>query len=988
MEESPFGRQEEIFSSRSVDTILEGLNPEQEEAVTYGEGPLLVVAGAGTGKTRVITRRIAYLIATHRARPEEIVALTFTEKAAAEMEDRVDRLVPYGYVDVWIHTFHAFGDRVLREHAVHLGLPPDPPLLTTPEQKVFLREHLFDLPLSLLRPLSNPTKYVDPLIRLFSRAKDEDIAPSEYLAYAEELEQRSQASPNDEDLAEESALQKEIAIAYNGYQKLLSEEGRIDFGDQVALVLKLFREHPTVLREYQKRIRYILVDEFQDTNYAQFELLELLAGQHRNLTVVGDDDQSIYKFRGAAISNILGFNREYPEAHQVVLTRNYRSSQVILDTAYRLIRHNDPDRLEVREQIDKRLRAEQSEGPPVLHHYVDTLTSEADLVAHTIQEGVEAGRFSCSDVAILVRINNTAEPFLRALNMKGIPWHFSGNQGLFDRPEVRLLICFLRAITNLYDTVSLYYLAQSDVYQFKPRDLVRCLNVAGRTNRPLHDVLRYPDQFPDLADLSEESTATAARISQDLDHYIDLSQECPTGEVLYQFLVEKGVLRRLTENPSVANEEKVKNIARFFEVVRSWSRELSIDRAPHFVDHLDELRLAGENPPVAETDVEIDAVNVLTVHKAKGLEFPVVFIVGMVAGLFPIRRRGAPLELPDELIREELPSGDFHLQEERRLFYVAMTRAKRELHLTSAQDYGGARPRKLSQFVLEALDLPKGEAMARSTPAVKLIQHHAPAVPVQAGHRAPIDDQEIITLSYRQMDDYLTCPLKYKFIHILRIPILPHHAVVYGKAIHDAVQEYHRRKLTGIPITLEELIDTFHRSWINEGFIHRQHEDQRLQAGRQALERFYQTQEASGIIPRYVEKEFSFVVDRSKVIGRWDRVDEANGEVVIIDFKSSEIRRQKEADTRARKSEQMGLYALAYQRTYGRIPDRVELHFLDSGLVGTATKNEEDLEEVISKIRTVTEGLRAREYPSNPQYRACDYCPYRVICPRHAGCAG
>src|SRR5919198_854495 len=339
-----------------LDALLRGLNPEQLRAVTHGEGPLLVVAGAGTGKTQVITRRIAWLIATKRAKPAQILGLTFTDKAADEMQVRVDQLVPYGYTETAISTFHAFGDRLIREHALELGLPIDVRVLSRPEVVIFLREHLFEFELDEYRPLGDPTRFLSALATLFSRCKDEDITPDAYVTHAERLAGHAAAlrglsrrgdggasAPDDVEVAEETAgRQLELARAYERYQELLGANGFVDFGDQVALALRLVRESPTVRNVIQRRFRYILVDEFQDTNKTQDELVTLIAEPHRNITVVGDDDQSIYKFRGAAISNILDF-------------------------AYRLFRLNVPVRFEVRAGIVRRPRPGRAakEAPPV-----------------------------------------------------------------------------------------------------------------------------------------------------------------------------------------------------------------------------------------------------------------------------------------------------------------------------------------------------------------------------------------------------------------------------------------------------------------------------------------------------------------------------------------------------------------------------------------------------------------------------------------------
>ncbi len=310
--------------------LLDGLDPEQRRAVTHGEGPVLVVAGAGTGKTQVITRRIAWLIATRRARPSEILALTFTDKAAAEMAVRVDQLVPYGYTDTAISTFHAFGDRLIRDHALELGLPTDVRVLTRAEVVIFLREHLFEFDLDAYRPLGDPTRFLSALATLFSRCKDEDISPTDYLAHADRVAGEAQALAaivrdgdpadpsqiaNDLAAATETARQQvEVARAYATYQALLAANGCIDFGDQVALALRLVRTSAAARTEIAARFRYILVDEFQDTNRAQAALVAILADAHRNVTAVGDDDQAIYAFRGAAVDNILAFQDRYPEA--------------------------------------------------------------------------------------------------------------------------------------------------------------------------------------------------------------------------------------------------------------------------------------------------------------------------------------------------------------------------------------------------------------------------------------------------------------------------------------------------------------------------------------------------------------------------------------------------------------------------------------------------------------------------------------------------
>jgi len=991
-----------------MDDILSELNPSQKEAVTHGNDPLLIIAGAGTGKTTVITRCIAYLISSKIAKPEEILALTFTDKAASEMEERIDLLIPYGYANILISTFHAFGDRILRENAIDLGISPDFRLLTKPEQIIFFREHLFEFPLKYYRPLGDPTKHIEAIITLISRAKDEDVSSDEYLRYAGQIQEGNEAE-----------RQMELASAYKKYEELKIKYGFLDFGDQVNLALRLLRERPDIREDYQRRFKYILVDEFQDTNYAQFQLVKLLADKYQNITVVGDDDQSIYKFRGAAISNILGFKDTYPDARQIVLTKNYRSTQTILDSAYRLICHNNPDRLEVKNNVDKRLvtfshqpSANSHQPHSVRYLQFDTVSDEADGIVKMIEEAV-GSRQSYRDFAILVRSNNDADPFLRALSVKGIPHWFSGNRGLYKRDEIRLLISFLRVITDFNDSANLYNLSASIIYQMNPVDLTLCLNLAHRRNRSLYEIFNNvikKNEIPRLSlrgeaeaiskneipplnliqgrndslmgEVSDEGRATISKIIDDINKYIKMAAEFSVGEVLYNFLMKSGFIKNLTANPSVENEEKIENISRFFNVIRNSEDVLKQRRVWEFVRHLDSLIEAGDDPATAEADLDADAVNVMTVHKAKGLEFPVVFMVGLVDGRFPIPNKKEPIPLPEPLIKEILPSGDFHLQEERRLFYVGMTRAKQELYLTNARDYGGKRARKASRFVLEALDIPKVD-----TKAVKLSPLERIEVWDAGLKNLPIVNRQssivngMLTLSHYQIDDYLTCPLKYKYVHILRVPILQHHSIIYGKAIHEAIKEYNRKKLAGKIITVKELLSVFESTWSSEGFLTREHEEQRFESGKNALKLFYERQEASDNIPTFVEKDFSFPLGNNRVRGRWDRVDVKDGTTVIIDFKSSDVREQKEADRRVKESLQLSIYALAYKEVYGKMPERVELHFLESGLIGRCEKNEDDLKETIEKIKIVADGIRQKIFEAKPQYIACRYCAYSEICP-------
>ncbi len=966
----------QLPEKKNIQYLLEGLNSAQKKAVTHGQDPLLIIAGAGTGKTKVITHRIAYLIASKLAKPEEILAVTFTEKAANEMEERVDLLIPYSYSFVEISTFNSFGEKVLRNYGLEIGLPPDFKLLDEIEQIIFFREHLFQFPLNYFRPLSSPSKYIQDILSTIKRLKQEDIKPEEYLNYGKQL-----IKDASDQAAKENALKHmEMAQVYKRYQEILRKEGKIDFEDQVCLVVELFRQRPSVLQEFQERYKYILVDEFQDTNYIQFELLKLLAAKHKNLTVCGDDDQSIFRFRGASLSNILNFQEFYPEAKKIVLTKNYRSSQAILDSAYQLIKHNDPFRLESKYNINKKLEASAKKEEDKSIHLLqfDNVSHETDKVAEIIQEKIEEG-YSYGEIAILVRRNADAEPFLRSLNMKEIPYRFSGSRGLYAQDEVKILVSFIKAVTDFEDSKSLFYLALSPVYQIDPYDLTLVSNYAHKKNIPLHQVFKEIYEGKKKVDISATTIQKINKIFQDLLYFIQLSASQNAGRVLYSFLERTGYLKSLVEGGRLQDELKLKNIRLFFDKVKNFSQLSKEDSIYAFADYLDLLQEVGDNPATAEAELEEDAVQVLTVHKAKGLEFTIVFMVGLIADRFPGRDRKEKIPIPDEILKEALPPGENYLQEERRLFYVAMTRAKKHLYLTWARDYGLKRLKKISPFVLEAFDLLQRPEETLRSSVLEEIKRYSPQPPSLSSKQV-LSRNKLLTLSYFQVDDYLTCPLKYKFRHIMKIPILPSHTLVFGRVLHNTINFYLKKRKMGKKISQEELLQEYEKRWINEGYLSREHEEMRKKAGELALRQFYRREEKQKAKPGWLEEPFKWQTDNIKFIGRWDRVDITPKGAVIIDYKATQVKDQKEADQKTKKSLQMDLYALSFIKSQNIPLLETRLHFLESDLVGRAQKKEKEILRAMAKIKEAEEGIRRQHYEPKPDWHNCRLCEFRLIC--------
>lgn len=943
--------------------LLKNLNDEQLEAVKYKTGPLLIIAGAGTGKTSVITRKIAYIISQKWAKPSEILALTFTDKAAGEMEERVDQLVPYGFVDTQISTFHAFGDRLLRDFAIDLGLAANFKILSSTEQAIFMRENLYAFDLKYYRPISNPLSHIDELLKHFSRLKDELIAPEDYLKFAEAQKAES------EDEVEEVEKQKELARAYQTYQDLMLQAGNLDYGDQIFLAYKLLKENKKVLKECQERFKYVLVDEFQDTNFAQYQIVRLLSQIHENVTVVGDDDQSIYRFRGASISNILSFKNDYPSCRQIVLNKNYRSTQEILDSSYRLIKHNDPDRLEVQNKINKKLIAMKKGDQPELL-YADTLSCEADQAVAKIIELKKSRNLKYSDFAILSRANNHLEPFIQALNYKNVPNIFVGASSLFQRPEIRMLVAFLKTLAYDDDNLSFYQLATSELYEINSNILAKYYSKIKRENKSFYEL------FEDI----ENADNKIDEILIDIKTYREKISQDRAGEVLYEFLKEKQYFKKLMAQNSVESEIKITNIAKFFDRIAQFDHSANDKSVLAFLESLELILSVGDEVQTSDIDPDIDAVNLMTVHASKGLEWPVVFIANMVADRFPSRDRREKIPLPDALIKEKLPAGDFHLQEERRLFYVGATRAKDYLFFTAADDYGGKRSKKLSQFILEIMDQPDVAKLKNKLSPYEKIKRHAKMesnLPVKQLKK--VDDNVAIRLSRQQIDDYYTCPKKYYFASIIKIPLPTNWHFMYGTAIHEAIGRYFARKIRGEKPDFASVVEDFNQCFTSEGFITRSHEEERKRAGLVTLRRFYDDDQLVNLMPNKIEESFDFNEDSVKISGRYDLILGEDDKAEIYDFKTSDVKDQKDADRRIRESMQMKMYALAWFEKYRKIP-KTTLVFIESDIKGSRVFKEGELEKTKEIILEVARNIKANNFKSKPDKRQCGLCPYKDIC--------
>lgn len=983
------------------------LNQEQLEAVTYDKGPLLIVAGAGTGKTTVITERIKFLIFEKNILPSEILALTFTEKASREMEERVDKEMPYGYTQMWISTFHSFCDRILRNEALNIGLNPTFKLTTEAESILFLKNNLFKFDLDYFRPLGNPSKFLGGMLQHFSRLKDEDISPEEYIKYAKELSEKNSVSKQKKNSdkqwlqenyseAQEEDINKtiELAHAYKNYEDLKAKEGIMDFSDLISNTLKLFRTRKNILLNYQNQFKYILVDEFQDTNYAQNELAILLAG-NKNITVAGDDDQSIYRFRGAAVSNIIQFRKHFPKSKIIVLTKNYRSTQTILDLSYKLIQNNNPDRLEVKENIVKKLTSERNlKGDKIEFYYTDRAENEADLTAKKISELSKNEKFKFKDFAILVRANDHAQPFTRALERQNIPYQFLGPGQLFSQEEIKDLIAYLKVLYNFEDSVSMYRVLSMPIFDLDSKDIAAILNLSKRKNICLFDAM---EEVSGLF-VKDQTKEKIAKISSIIKNHLKKVSKETAGQILYYFLEESGILKTFLETSF--EEKKAQNIAKFFEKLKTYEVDHKDASIFAVVDWIDLLRELGESPLASDTDwTNNNAVNILTIHSSKGLEFPVVFLVNLVAQRFPTRERKEQIPIPQDLIKEILPEGDFHLEEERRLFYVGMTRTRDLLFFTASNFYGeGKRERKISPFVYEALGQGEVEKIIKQTEDVQKTNQLSllewSSLNKEESHFSPPTSNlshPITYLSYSQIQTFEICPLHYKLKYILKVPTPQSCAQSFGTSVHSVLRDFYRMLMTNQKLNEEEVLELLKKNWINDGYQNKTHEDESFKKAKNIVLNYIKKNLYSNPKPPVaLELPFNFYVKNLasptggiRVGGRIDRIDQKeNGTIEILDYKTgTNIPKEKDLE----KNMQLTTYALAAMEAKDKYlnkkPEEVilSLYYLEKDLKFTTTRTMDQLEEAKNYILQKAEEISKSDFKCSKS-SFCQICEYKMLC--------
>ena len=678
------------------------LNPEQKKAVEHADKPLMIVAGAGTGKTRVIIHRIAYLINSKQVAPENIVALTYSKKAAEEMKLRLEKHLKIPLTEMHVSTFHAFCTYILQEYGYHIGISPDFDLIDDTMKKITLRRLFPGLKLRYYLEKYDPRKTIDELSAFIARAKDELIYPSQYAAYTKRLRREFERTKNTLAEIERETKNNEVqhfeesGVLYEAYQNEIERTGVIDFGGQIMKTCRLFTEKPAVLKIIQNRFTYILVDEFQDTNVAQIELMYHLAKHHKNINVVGDDDQAIYRFRGASYASFQWFRQLFPECAEIMLRENYRSTKNILACSVISIQNNNMSRL----FSQKVLTTHNKSGAPVRLIQNASTEQEARSIADILQIRMAQNKSQqiTGNTAVLYRAHNHCKPLLKECIRRGIPFKILTPEPLFGQPEIKLVLSFMRLLDDTGDNSYFYTVLQYPEWQLSAKDITALFTAMQMQDCSPIELLQKGDY---RAFLSPDAVRSVNRLKKTLLSLHDKAKGLTAVEIC-QLVFQKALrISNLVAEPSPSSDSVVRNSIRLHNFIFENAEKNADQSLRSFLQFLDYYVLAGGDPATDErADPDPNGINFLTVHAAKGLEFDSVFIIRLTSRQFPLTKRNELITFPKELMKEEIPGGDVHKQEERRLFYVAITRARNELFLSTIQK----KRSPISSFVKEIID--------------------------------------------------------------------------------------------------------------------------------------------------------------------------------------------------------------------------------------------------------------------------------------------
>ncbi|MCL2257702.1 MAG: ATP-dependent helicase [Candidatus Bathyarchaeota archaeon] len=1013
--------QTDSTSGQKTSTSIFGtLNSQQVEAVKEIERPLLIIAGAGSGKTMTVASKIVYLIEMG-LNPESILALTFNQKAAEELKVRVTGMLNSSE-DLNISTFHSFCKQIIQDNILYTKLNSNFKIITDTTQLVYLTKNINNFGIEHLEFNHEPYTLAEEMKKFISRCKDEAVTPEDLQEYIKKQDKLSTTA--EEEAEKEEALDylnnlRDMLKIYRAYESYKLENNMIDFGDMLYAVYNLLKSKPLILHKYQEKFKYIIVDEFQDTNYIQLQIVSLIAKKHGHLTVVGDDDQSIYKFRGAHLTNIAEFKKIFPDFVEKALEQNYRSTKKIVSVANALIR-NSPER------TIKNMFTNNPDGEKITVVETPNDTAQANYILEATKQLLN--KYSPQDIAILCRRRATAEPIVKAFRKHGVPFNFVGETDFFQEPIIKDLTAFLKIIINpLENNAEIIRVLNRRNYDIKPIDICRFTHYADQNSLSLYET------FDHLSKIAVDKFKFLT-VKQTLTTIMQNKTRIGILELLHTVLFEQELCKY---EIALKNTRNIHLINQFYEFVEEYNHIYPANSLEDFVDYLS----FASNFKIEEEDPSKQAVIISTIHSVKGMQYPVVIVPDVNERKMPTTYQRDKFTIPPELfkgIQSVHEDKELYIQEERRLFYVALTRAEEKLVITFAKRYGenktDSKPSKFLQEINyqqnhEDIDFQQIDTTSKEEVPLEVIttadsqvktellqqvianlttQRYTDAIEnlflfAKANNKNLDIQAEIINkikepdysvlevlnkkpltvpvdhvFSVSQFTSYKKCPRLYQYRHVLKIPERSRYYFDFGSTIHNIAEQLTRMQKEGQTVDnvlADELLAKF---WNPEGYKSKLDAERDYAEAKEILKVFIEEQNNNNAEILDIERWFETAIGEVRIRGRIDRIDRDKAGFTVIDYKTS---KSVPSLNELKKDIQLLVYALAVRGMYGRDCQlKVGEWFLRSNKKIFFAPEEQAIEAIQVEIQEMTKKINAAEFEPKKDKWECSQCDYKCLC--------
>ena len=987
--------------------LSDNLNSQQQEAVKEIEKPLLIIAGAGSGKTLTVASKIAYLI-EQDTKSENILALAFNQKAAEELKERVIGMLKNSE-DLSISTFHSFCNQVIQDNILNTKLNANFKVITDTAQLVYLTKNIDQFGIEHLEFNHEPYTLAEEMQKFISRCKDEAISPEDIQKYIEKKEQESL----DEEAQEDLYVFKDILKIYRSYEDYKLKNNMIDFGDMICTVFNLLKNKPLILKKYQEKFKFVIVDEFQDTNYIQLQIVQLIASKHGHITVVGDDDQSIYRFRGAYLTNIAEFKKMFTNYVEVALEHNYRSTKRIVAVANKLI-ENSPER------TVKKLFTNNAEGEKVTVVETPTDSSQANYILETVKELLK--KYPMQDIAVLCRRRASAYPIIKAFRKQGIRFNFVGETGFFQEPIIKDITAYLNIISNpLESNAQIVRILNRQNFGIKQIDICKFCSYADQNDLSLYEAFDHLNKI-------NVDKIKFLQVKQTLSDILASKKRLRTLDLIHTLLFEREFYKY---EIALQNNRNIQLINQFYEFAEEFDSIYPDNEIEDFTEYLS----FASNFEFEEQNLEEQAIVVSTIHGVKGMQYPVVIIPDLVDNKLPTRYQKDKFAIPKELlkgIQSQFDEKELHIQEERRLFYVAITRAKEKLIITYAKRYGENKTdSKESKFLKElnykenqnitfqqadGVDLaPESTTEGDQTQtqllkqvisnmttgkfseAIENVLLYAKSTNKDLDIKAqilskikepdyacieqtcepPVTVPENHVFSVSQFVGYKKCPRLYQYRHVFKIPEKPRYYFNFGSSLHSIAEQLTRLQKEGKPTDETIAMELLAKFWDPKGYKSKIDEKRDFDEAKAILKVFLDEQAKSKTEIIDIERWFETSFGDVKLRGRIDRIDKDGG-FTVVDYKTS---KKASSLNELKKDMQMLVYALAVKEIYPNgNPLKVGNWFLRTNEKVFFEPEKQAIEAMQTEIADMTAKIKAASFEPKKGSWECTQCDYKCIC--------